>query len=178
MLTLIIITSFKIVFVYGAMQPDMILYPLRLLFEKILNKLPLTFEQYAKKPLFDCLFCMASVWGIVFTITELDWQFSFSFFISYLFLLFGIAGCNYMLALLISYVHTYVESTEERIVEINAPALDNPLLGYKYHIFRNGKYLGIATYWEDKYKGLCFMDRHITGDVVFDHVDYWTSELE
>lgn len=92
---LVLFTSLKIVFVWGAMHKGGVLFPLRWLLESILNLLPLKVEMILCKPFYDCLFCMSSVWGTLFTIQ----YFSFSW--AYLQLLLTIGGLNYILQYLL-----------------------------------------------------------------------------
>ncbi|HRH61220.1 MAG TPA: hypothetical protein PL045_11650 [Chitinophagaceae bacterium] len=75
----------------------MILYPLRELLEKICESLPPEINLWLRKPLFECLFCMSSVWGILFTIPI------FSFTWHYITMLFALAGFNYIVQLIISH---------------------------------------------------------------------------
>jgi hypothetical protein len=106
MLTLIFITSLKCLFVYEGMKEGNVLSWLRLLFIRLLLLTPHWFEQYAKKPLYDCLFCFGSLWGILFTFQY------FSFTWQYLTLLFAIAGMNYLVGTFIGFVHWWQEEDE------------------------------------------------------------------
>jgi hypothetical protein len=63
---LVIYTSMKIFFVWAAMQRGMVLYPLRIIIEKMISIFPATIFLLLRKPLFDCLFCMSSFWGTFF----------------------------------------------------------------------------------------------------------------
>ena len=92
---IIFTTSLKILFVWAAMQPGMILYPIRWLMDQLLYLLPIKIMLYSRKPLYDCMFCMASVWGFVFT--REYWALSWDYFN----LLFAIAGLNYIIEFLI-----------------------------------------------------------------------------
>lgn len=39
---------------------------------------------------------------------------------------------------------------------------DEPIVGSDYKLWRNGKYLGIATFTDDPHNGLCFLRAVIT----------------
>lgn len=101
-----ILTSLKIAFMYAAMKPDMIFYPLRLFFEWILKPLPIKVQLYLSKPLFDCIVCMGSFWTIVFTLNI------FSFSLEYLMFLFQVAGLNYLISTVIRFFHDQAEKDE------------------------------------------------------------------
>ena len=84
----ILITSLAIAALhYMIVWEGMILYPLK----KHLQKLPLLI----RKPLFECLFCMSSIWGTasLFFIFKLQLN---EYFIFYL---FAIAGMNLLIEL-------------------------------------------------------------------------------
>lgn len=102
-LTLVILTSLKCLFVYEAMKEGNALSWLRILFINLLMHMPLWFEQYARKPLFDCLFCFSSVYGILFTLPY------FSLTWGYLTLLFAIGGVNYLIGTFIGFIHWLME---------------------------------------------------------------------
>lgn len=95
-LLLACITSLTILFVYESMKEGDFLFWLRQLLDRMIRQLPVNVYLWISKPLFGCLFCMASFWGILFTIP----YFSFTWW--YLQLLFIIAGINYLLGVLIS----------------------------------------------------------------------------
>jgi hypothetical protein len=73
---------------YGAMKPGNIFFFLRLFFEYLLNFFPPKWQLELSKPLFECVFCMSSVWGIAFT--AIAGHFSIS--VDYAFLILEIAG--------------------------------------------------------------------------------------
>jgi hypothetical protein len=90
-----ILVSLKILFVYGAMKEGMILFKLRQFFDLILSPLPANIRLSLMHPLYNCLFCMSSFWGIIFTLYHFELSFA------YLFFLLQIAGINYLLSLII-----------------------------------------------------------------------------
>lgn len=92
---LIAITSLKIVFMWAAMRPGMVFYPLRLMIDSLLMQLPTTAMLYARKPLYDCLFCMSSVWGFLFTVHVAELS------MAYLTMLLAVGGLNYLIQQLI-----------------------------------------------------------------------------
>jgi hypothetical protein len=91
MLSLAIITSLKILFVFAAMKEGMILFSLRRIIDWMIDPLPVGVFLWLRKPLYDCLFCMSSVWGIIFT-----YQYA-AFAWHYLTLLFAVGGINYII---------------------------------------------------------------------------------
>jgi hypothetical protein len=106
---LALITSLKIVFVWAAMQEGMILYFVRRLIDWMITALPANVYLWIRKPLYNCLFCMASVWGFIFSfeIASFSWYY-FEF-------LMTIAGLNYI-------IHAFIEAMQsEEIVEYKAP---------------------------------------------------------
>ncbi len=111
----IIIISLQIVFMYGAMQEGEILFPFRKLLENIVSKFPVSWQFYLRKPLFDCLFCMSSFWGITFAFLPLPW---------WLNIIFCVAGLNYLWSAFIGYLHAAKDATEEKQAEINAQIKD------------------------------------------------------
>ena len=87
----ILITSLAIAALhYMIVWEGMILYPLK----KHLQKLPLLI----RKPLFECLFCMASIWGATSLYLVLKMQFNEYF----IFNLFAIAGMNLLIELFVT----------------------------------------------------------------------------
>lgn len=95
--------SLQILFIWGAMQEGMILFPLRRAIDTLLEKVSIVWLMIGlilRKPLYDCLFCMSSVWGIIFTAKyfSLSWN--------YLTLLFCIGGINYLIQMLITWAET------------------------------------------------------------------------
>lgn len=91
MIELVLLTSLKILFVYKAMHEGMILRWLYSAIHKVLALLPSETYLWVQKPFTSCLFCMASIWGCLFTLSY------FSFTWQYLTLLFAIAGMNYII---------------------------------------------------------------------------------
>lgn len=91
MLESAIITSLKILFVYAAMRQGMILFPVRRVIDWIIEPLPPKLYLWIRKPLYDCLFCMSSVWGFIFSynVAAFHWY--------YLHYLLVIAGINYII---------------------------------------------------------------------------------
>lgn len=89
------------------MQPGHILHPLCIAINRAIDWLPPAIYLHLRKPLTECLFCMSSVWGIVFTLqyAAFTWQ--------YLAFLFAVAGVNYLLATLIGFIHWLQEEEEE-----------------------------------------------------------------
>jgi hypothetical protein len=106
-LELSIITSLKVIFIYTAMKPGMILDFLPRFYDWLLHFLPAKAELYLRKPLYDCLFCCSSVYGILFT-----YQY-FSFTVPYLFLILQAAGINYLVATVINWFHDQEEKNEK-----------------------------------------------------------------
>lgn len=88
---------------YGAMQEGGILFFLRRFFEKSLAKLPLQVEQKLRKPLFDCMFCMSSVWGCFFVFIPLPY---------FLDVILSVAGLNFLLMSLLEYFKYRSEDEE------------------------------------------------------------------
>jgi len=93
MLEAVAITSLKILFVWGAMQEGNILFILRRAMDWMIEPLPPRVFLIVRKPLYDCLFCMASVWGTILswhvTNDHLSWL--------YVQFLFAVAGLNYLI---------------------------------------------------------------------------------
>jgi hypothetical protein len=48
-----------------------------------------------------------------------------------------------------------------------------PIIGDTYHIWRNFKYLGIATFSNDPNNGECFIDHSTNPPTVYFEVDEW-----
>ena len=87
----ILITSLAIAALhYMIVWEGMILYPLK----KHLQKLPLLI----RKPLFECLFCMSSIWGTA----SLFFVFKLQFNEYFIFNLFAIAGMNLLIELFVT----------------------------------------------------------------------------
>ena len=87
----ILITSLAIAALhYMVKWEGMILYPLK----KHLQKLPLLI----RKPLFECLFCMSSIWGTA----SLFFVFKLQFNEYFIFNLFAIAGMNLLIELFVT----------------------------------------------------------------------------
>lgn len=99
----VILTSLAVCFMYIAMKPGMIFFPLRLLFEKLLELLPIKMNLYLRHPFFNCIICMSSVYGILFTIDI------FSFSWQYLLFIFQVGGLNFILSLFIHFFHDRAE---------------------------------------------------------------------
>jgi len=95
-LAFVLLTSFKIMFVYVAMKEGMIFHFVPILIEHLFAALlpaknwALTFACYARKPLYGCVICMSSIWGVLFSLNR------FSFSVEYLFFLFAVGGLNYL----------------------------------------------------------------------------------
>lgn len=87
----VILTSLQILFVWVAMQPGGVLHWLQQILGAGLRLLPIQVEMWLHKPLFYCLTCMASVWGLVFTAD----LFAFSW--HYACLLMAVSGLNYII---------------------------------------------------------------------------------
>ena len=98
-----ILTSLAICFLYEAYKPGMIFFPVRRLMEKALSYLPEKVNLYVRNPLFDCVVCMASVYGILFTVDIITFSFH------YLLFLFQIGGLNFLLSLFIRFFHDAAE---------------------------------------------------------------------
>lgn len=107
MLVLIIITSLKILFVYQAMQEGNVLHWLYRGIHKVIGLLPTDVYMWVRKPLADCYLCMASVYGILFTLPY------FSFTWHYLTTLFAICGMNYLIGSIMGFIHWLMEETEQ-----------------------------------------------------------------
>jgi len=87
----ILITSLAIAALhYMIVWEGMILYPLK----KHLQKLP----RLIRMPLFECLFCMASIWGTA----SLFFVFKLQFNEYFIFNLFAIAGMNLLIELFVT----------------------------------------------------------------------------
>jgi len=87
----ILITSLAIAALhYMIVWEGMILYPLK----KYLQRLPLLI----RKPLFECLFCMSSIWGTA----SLFFVFKLQFNEYFIFNLFAIAGMNLLIELFVT----------------------------------------------------------------------------
>ena len=101
----ILITSLAIAALhYMIVWEGMILYPLK----KYLQRLPLLI----RKPLFECLFCMASIWGTA----SLFFVFKLQFNEYFIFNLFAIAGMNLLIELFVTLFYKtiiYLISKEE-----------------------------------------------------------------
>ena len=90
-LSTVIITSLSIAALhYMIIWEGMILYPLK----KHLQKLPLLI----RKPLFECLFCMGSIWGAI----SLFFVFKLQFNEYFILCLFAIAGMNLLIELFVT----------------------------------------------------------------------------
>jgi len=98
-----ILTSLAICFLYEAYKPGMIFFPIRRLMEKALSFLPEKVNLYIRNPLFDCVVCMSSVYGILFTVNIITLSFQ------YLLFLFQIGGLNFLLSLFIRFFHDTAE---------------------------------------------------------------------
>src|SRR5437870_6419472 len=99
----VILTSLAIVFVYASMQPGMVFFFIRKFFERLLSYLPEKVNLYLRKPLFDCLTCCSSIYGILFSLH----YFSISF--NYLLFLFQVAGLNFIFSLFMRYFNDKAE---------------------------------------------------------------------
>lgn len=87
----ILITSLTIAALhYMIVWEGMILYPLN----KHLQRLPLLI----RKPLFECLFCMGSIWGAI----SLFFVFKLQFNEYFILCLFAIAGMNLLIELFVT----------------------------------------------------------------------------
>jgi hypothetical protein len=102
----VLLVALKVVFVYGAMQEDEVLFPLRRLLEKIVALFPAKYQFYLRKPLFGCMFCMSSVWGITFTFLSLP---------LWIDIVLSVAGVNYLISALVGYLHKAKNTAEEKI---------------------------------------------------------------
>ncbi len=90
-LSTVIITSLAIAALhYMIVWEGMILYPLK----KHLQHLP----RLIRKPLFECLFCMSSIWGTA----SLFFVFKLQFNEYFIFNLFAIAGMNLLIELFVT----------------------------------------------------------------------------
>lgn len=90
-LSTVIITSLAIAALhYMIVWEGMILYPLK----KYLQRLP----RLIRKPLFECLFCMSSIWGTA----SLFFVFKLQFNEYFIFNLFAIAGMNLLIELFVT----------------------------------------------------------------------------
>jgi len=90
-LSTVIITSLAIAALhYMIVWEGMIFFPLK----KYLQRLPLLI----RKPLFECLFCMSSIWGTA----SLFFVFKLQFNEYFIFNLFAIAGMNLLIELFVT----------------------------------------------------------------------------
>jgi hypothetical protein len=103
-LTVVILVSLKILFMYGAMKEDEVLYPLRKILENFVSLFPVKIQFYLRKPLFDCVFCMSSVWGLTFVFVPLP---------LWIDIILSVAGLNYLWSSVIGYLHEAKEQIEE-----------------------------------------------------------------
>ncbi len=101
-----ILTSLKICFAYGSMKEGNIFFFMQRFFAWLLKPLPIKTQLYLARPLWQCLFCMSSVYGIIFTYKY------FEFSIEYLFLILQIAGLNYLISTIIRWYHDMEEKNE------------------------------------------------------------------
>ncbi len=85
-------TSLMITFMWGAMQVGMIFFWLQQLIDKGLSYFPIKIHLILRKPLYECIFCMSSFWGVLFTAKY------FSFSLNYLYLILTIGGINYLIS--------------------------------------------------------------------------------
>src|SRR5690242_7557171 len=103
MLEVILLTSLKIIFIYGAMQEGEILFWLRQLLERFVALFPAKYQFYLRKPLFDCMFCMSSVWGLIFLFLPMP------LFVE---IILSVAGLNYLLSALVGFLHAAKDEAE------------------------------------------------------------------
>ena len=106
-LMVVVLTSLKVVFAYGALQQDEVLFWLRKLLERFVALFPVKVQFYLRKPLFACMFCMSSVWGITFVFLPLP---------LWLDIILSVAGLNYLFSALVGFLHTEKDENE---IEIN-----------------------------------------------------------
>lgn len=97
---------------YGAMKEGMIFHKLQCFFIWLLSPLSADQAEYWSKPLYACLFCMGSFWGVIFTSFYVQWEWSIGFMWEYAMLLFCIAGVNYLIATFIGFVHWMMEEED------------------------------------------------------------------
>jgi hypothetical protein len=131
MLAIILTTSLKIIFMYGAMQEGEILFWLRRLFENFVSLFPVSVQFYLRKPLFDCMFCMSSVWGLTFILLPLPF---------WLDIILCVAGLNYIWSSLIGFLHVEKDEAEEdkQVVQENIILLNNKIQKLEERIFPLG----------------------------------------
>lgn len=103
----VFIVSLKIIFMYGSMQEGHILFPFRKLLETIVSKFPVNWQFYLSKPLYDCLFCMSSVWGLLFIYIPMPLWIN---------IILSVAGLNYLWSALIGFLHAKTEASEKESV--------------------------------------------------------------
>lgn len=108
-LTAVALISLKIIFMYGAMQEGEVLFWFRQLLEKFVAMFPVNVQFYLRKPLFDCLFCMSSVWGVTFVFLPMP------LFID---IILSVAGLNYLWSALVGFLHAAKDEAEERTTEL------------------------------------------------------------
>lgn len=96
MLELAFITSLKVVFVWAAMQEGMILHWLRRLIDWMISPLPPKVFLWLRKPMYDCLFCCSSVYGLLFT-----WYYEMTI-LEHIELIITVSGINYIIQWLIT----------------------------------------------------------------------------
>lgn len=87
----ILITSFAIAAIhYMIAWEGMVLFPLK----KYLERLPVII----RKPLYECLFCMSSIWGI----TILYFIHKLPIDLHFIYYLFAIAGVNFLIEITVT----------------------------------------------------------------------------
>jgi len=95
------LVSLKISFVYVSFKRGMIFHFVYLAFEWFWAQLPsndwlISLTCYLRKPLYGCIICMASIWGILFSL------YRFELSLNYLLFLFTVGGLNYLISTFLS----------------------------------------------------------------------------
>lgn len=127
------LTSLAVVFAYASMKPGMVFFFVRRFWEKLLSFLPERVNLYLRKPLFECLTCCSSVYGILFSLNV------FSVSVDYLLFLFQVAGLDYLISVIINFfhdkaeedlpIHHIIEAKEEKAIK---PIKKKPTIKNKY----------------------------------------------
>lgn len=91
----ILANSLIILCIHALFWPGMLLFPLR----KYLDRLPVVI----KKPVFDCMICMASVWGLIFFLYANGLSLSSHYFYCLIPHILAVCGLNVILDSVVYY---------------------------------------------------------------------------
>lgn len=113
--------SLIITCVWAAMQPGMILHPLQQAIDKFIWLFGARAALTLKKPLYDCMFCMTSVWGIGLLLA-FGLKVAELFTIDTVTLLLEVGALNFILSSFISVcraVYLFIEEVRSDAININ-----------------------------------------------------------